>query len=244
MSQERPKATLQTSSSYDGNTNDLYDLLDHSYSGTFLPWFRWQPLTATFLTVTEVAASVTSCSKVSWKSFSEAWPRAQPSEPLQEFPKQPSLRYLSVSCPEPWWILQRSTWKLDHRKIFFMSTVKLFFHRYLYTKGPSKMSPFLLVLPHEYTDSPELRPPSPFFSFAHTDEYLSSALDSSPWTETATCPVSSRSTVPPFSHVSYVNHHFSQTSSRTLSHKCSWRFIYHIPEQTLALNLIFSFCIP
>lgn len=69
---------IPNSNSYDGDNAVITAAVASSrcdFSDTLLP--------ATSLTTAEVAAPVASGCKVSWKSFSEAWPGAQPSKPYK-----------------------------------------------------------------------------------------------------------------------------------------------------------------
>ena len=128
--------------------------------------FNGNLLIATFPTTAEVAIPMASSSKVSWKSFSEAWPRAQPSSSSKDSPSN-EFPALHPFCFLHWTLTDTAKeymgdWLYTER-FFFMSALMLFFHRH--KKGPSKMSPFPSV-------SPERPPQAPFFSFVSHRWYL------------------------------------------------------------------------
>lgn len=218
---------IPNSNSYDGDNAVITATVASSrcdFSDTLLP--------ATSLTTAEAAAPVASGCKVSWKSFSEAWPGDQRSNPTKVPYATDSLHDIPFSsCTEPWLMLQRL---LVAR---FVSCLQL-------CCSFPDMQPITLPIRFTYNSHPfyrqcEYRLPtvassSPFFTWPLTGAplLLCAARSRCPETNLSWRLQGHR---PPFSHV---NHPHSQTSSGTLSQKCPRWFLYHVPQQALTLKLI------
>lgn len=109
-------------------------------------------------------------------SFSEAWPRAPPSKPLRQFPKQ-LIPYITsfffALNPDCKGVYGRPT----AERFSSYLHLTLFFYRHI--NGPSEMHTIPIVLPNEYTISPRTATSIIFLRFCLTQvSPFSSALAS------------------------------------------------------------------